>query len=44
MRPWGPGWSMKEVGNKDEDLFHGVERCMHAFILMACMGPNRTIL
>jgi hypothetical protein len=35
---------MKEVGNKDEDLFHGVERCMHAFILIACMGPNRTIL
>lgn len=30
-------------GDEDKDLFHGVERCMHTFILIACMGPNRTI-
>jgi len=41
----GTGWSMKEVEDEDEDLFHEVERSMHAFILiLACMVPNRTIL
>ncbi len=41
MRPWGTGL----VEDEDKDLeFHGVERRMHAFILITYMGPNRRML
>ena len=32
-----------KVDGEDEDLFHGVERCMHTFILIACV-PNNAIM
>ena len=35
---------MKGVADEDEDLLHGVERCMYAFIPIACMDPNKTVL
>jgi hypothetical protein len=40
----GHGAPDGQVEDEDEDLFYGVGRCMHAFILIACMGPNKTIL